>query len=59
MHVPIHDDGVGEGIGNVEEPAVCTPAYVAAMNEAAVHDITTALTEAAAVQGNESCWYAY
>ena len=52
LQVPLGVDGVG-GIVNVDEPTVGTAANVAAMNEAAVVDIATALMEAAAVQGNE------
>lgn len=56
LQVPLRVDGVG-GIGNVDEPTVGPAANVAAMNEAAVIDIATALTEAASVtasvKGNE------
>ena len=56
LQVPLGVYGVG-GIGNVHEPMVGPAANVAAMNEAAVVDIATVLTEAASVtafvKGNE------
>ena len=56
LQMPLGSNGVG-GIGNVDEPTVDPAANVAAMNEAAVVDIATALTEVASVtalvKGNE------
>ena len=52
------DYDVGEGIGDENQPAVCTAADVAILNEAAAVDNATPLKDAAAVQGNELCWHA-
>ncbi len=53
--VAICGDDVGEDIGDVDQPAICTAANVAIPNEAAPVDNVTTMKEAITVQGNEIC----
>ncbi|KAL7482784.1 LOW QUALITY PROTEIN: hypothetical protein ACHAW6_008448 [Cyclotella cf. meneghiniana] len=56
--VAICDNDVGEDIGNVDQPAVCTAANVAILNEVMPVDNIITMKGAATVQGNEICWHA-